>query len=73
MAGSSKLTRTSLLHNTDKIARDGVDSKPWLDDSQNAAWTFWDAADSWLPTWGKGADRGMTVKSVKMWRQGKCK
>lgn len=30
------------------------------------------AKDKWLPTWGKGNDRGMTVKSVKMWQAGKC-
>jgi beta-glucanase (GH16 family) len=30
------------------------------------------AKDQWLPTWGEGADRGMTVKSVKMWQAGKC-
>jgi hypothetical protein len=25
-----------------------------------------------LPTWGEGAERGMTVKSVKMWQAGQC-
>lgn len=30
------------------------------------------AKDQWLPTWGEGNDRGMTVKSVKMWQEGKC-
>jgi hypothetical protein len=32
----------------------------------------WKAIDTWLPTWGQGNDRGMTVKSVKMWQQGAC-
>lgn len=32
-----------------------------------------DAAKSqWLPTWGQGTERGMTVKSVKMWQAGNC-
>jgi hypothetical protein len=30
------------------------------------------AKDEWLPTWGEGVERGMTVKSVKMWQAGKC-
>jgi beta-glucanase (GH16 family) len=30
------------------------------------------AKDTWLPTWGEGNERGMTVKSVKMWEHGKC-
>jgi len=33
---------------------------------------FWNAKDDWLPTWGEGTERGMTVKSVKMWQAGKC-
>lgn len=31
--------------------------------------------DTWLPTWPSGskiAQRGMTIKSVKMWQQGPC-
>jgi beta-glucanase (GH16 family) len=51
---------------------DHVGDKPWIDASSNAQWTFWSAADEWLPTWGKGDSRGMTVKSVKMWQAGKC-
>ncbi|KAH8879634.1 concanavalin A-like lectin/glucanase [Thozetella sp. PMI_491] len=51
---------------------DGVGSKPWLDSSTNAQWTFWSAADEWLPTWGEGDTRGMTVRSVKMWTRGAC-
>lgn len=46
--------------------------KPWLDDATNAQWTFWDAADEWLPTWGEGDARGMTIKSIKMYSRGAC-
>ncbi|KAJ3546946.1 hypothetical protein NM208_g1757 [Fusarium decemcellulare] len=51
---------------------DQVGNKPWINDATNAQWTFWNAANEWLPTWAEGAERGMTVKSVKMWQQGKC-
>jgi len=51
---------------------DNMGNKPWLDDAKNAQWTFWDAANDWLPTWGEGDSRGMTVRSVKMWRKGAC-
>ncbi|GAB7332675.1 hypothetical protein MBLNU13_g04428t1 [Cladosporium sp. NU13] len=51
---------------------DKVGDKPWLNDATNARWTFYDAAKEWLPTWGEGDKRGMTIKSVKMWQQGKC-
>ncbi|KAF2454644.1 glycosyl hydrolase [Lineolata rhizophorae] len=52
--------------------QDGKGEKPWLDDSTSAAADFLRAAGKWLPTWGDGDDRGMTVKSVKMWQQGAC-
>lgn len=51
---------------------DGKGGKPWVDGATNAQWTFWDDAHTWLPTWGKGDARGMTVKSVKMWQAGAC-
>ncbi|TQV91063.1 secreted glucosidase [Cordyceps javanica] len=51
---------------------DGVGAKPWVDGAPNARWSFWDARDQWLPTWGDGDRRGMTVRSVKMWQLGKC-
>ncbi|KAF4509577.1 hypothetical protein G6O67_003739 [Ophiocordyceps sinensis] len=51
---------------------DHVGGKPWIDDAKNAQWAFWDAAKDWLPTWGEGDQRGMTVRSVKMWQQGAC-
>ncbi|GAO17284.1 hypothetical protein UVI_02063460 [Ustilaginoidea virens] len=51
---------------------DHVGEKPWIDGAKNAQWTFWDAAARWLPTWGEGDERGMTVRSVKMWQLGQC-
>lgn len=54
------------------ILRDNIGDKPWVDGATNAQWTFWSAASKWLPTWGEGDTKGMTVKSVKMWQQGKC-
>jgi len=52
---------------------DSVGSKPWVDASTYLArGDFWRAADKWLPTWGTGNTRGMTVKSVKMWQEGAC-
>lgn len=52
--------------------KDKMGDKPWIDDAQNAQWTFWNAAKAWLPTWGEPNERGMTVKSVKMWQAGAC-
>ncbi len=59
-----------LVANT--LSSDKVGNKPWLDSATNAEWAFWSAADEWLPTWGEGDTRGMTVKSVKMWQLGAC-
>jgi hypothetical protein len=52
--------------------RDGQCGKPWVDGSESAALDFLNAQNTWLPTWGAGDLRGMTVKSVKMWQQGAC-
>lgn len=51
---------------------DKVGDKPWLDSATNAQWTFWSAANKWLPTWGEGDARGMTVRKVTMWQAGAC-
>ena len=51
---------------------EGKGNKPWVDGSPSAQADFIKAKDQWLPTWGAGNDRGMTVKSVKMWREGGC-
>ena len=47
---------------------DSVGNKPWADGSPSAPREFWDAKEEWLPTWGKGSKRGMTVQSVKMYK-----
>lgn len=51
---------------------DGVGNKPWGNQSPTAPKEFWDSMDNWLPSWGNGTERGLTVKSVKMWKQGAC-
>ncbi|KAF3048928.1 hypothetical protein E8E11_000200 [Didymella keratinophila] len=50
---------------------DNTFNKPWVDHTPLAAREFWNAREKWLPTWGNCTDRGMTIKSVKMWQQ--CK
>ena len=52
--------------------KDGVGNKPWGDGSETSPKQFWDSQSQWLPTWGVGKSRGMTVKSVRMWQQGAC-
>ncbi|KAH6721567.1 glycosyl hydrolase [Leptodontidium sp. MPI-SDFR-AT-0119] len=52
--------------------RDAVGGKPWIDGGATTVRDFWNAADSWLPTWGDGDEGSLTVKSVKMWELGKC-
>lgn len=52
---------------------DGVAEKPWVDASTYMApGSFYEQVNKWYPTWGEGNDRGMTVKSVKMWQEGAC-
>ncbi|OBT63660.1 hypothetical protein VE03_06122 [Pseudogymnoascus sp. 23342-1-I1] len=52
---------------------DGVGGKPWVDASTYLApGAFYQRVDDWLPTWGEGNARGMTVKAVKMWQEGAC-
>ncbi|KAF3283187.1 hypothetical protein TWF970_001166 [Orbilia oligospora] len=46
--------------------------KPWVDGSGREMRDFWNAVNQWHPTWGSADERGMTVKSVKMWQEGKC-
>ncbi|EOD44125.1 putative beta- -glucan-binding protein [Neofusicoccum parvum UCRNP2] len=46
---------------------DGKFSKPWVDSSATAKKDFWNARNSWYPTW---KDNGqMIIDSVKMWKQ----
>jgi hypothetical protein len=51
---------------------DSYGNKPWADKSENAMKQFWAANTTWLPSWDAGPARGMTVKYVKMWQEGKC-
>ncbi|KAJ3531263.1 hypothetical protein NM208_g8953 [Fusarium decemcellulare] len=51
---------------------DGMGTKPWADGSDTPMKDFWKANSTWLPTWGPVEDRGMIVKSVKMWQEGAC-
>lgn len=51
---------------------DNVGEKPWVNGAKNARWSFWEAKDRWLPSWGEGDERGMTVRKVRMWRAGAC-
>lgn len=52
--------------------RDQLGGKPWVDASKSAMKEFYLAQESWLPSWGTPEDRGMIVKSVKMWELGAC-
>lgn len=57
---------------TDGHFPDGEGGKPWINANPNAMSDFWKSADQWLPTWPAQNDRGMTIKKIKMWQQGKC-
>jgi hypothetical protein len=46
---------------------DGKSNKPWIDGSPTAKRDFWQARDSWFPTWEKNGR--MEVKHVKMMQQ----
>ncbi|KAI0125340.1 beta-1,3-glucan-binding protein [Xylariales sp. AK1849] len=45
---------------------DGQSNKPWLDASTNAPKDFWNAQDTWYPTWTAPA---MEISQVMMWQQ----
>jgi len=51
---------------------DQIGNKPWGDKSPTAQLEFWNASSIWFPTWGNGTDRGLSVKSVKMYSIGAC-
>jgi hypothetical protein len=48
-----------------------VGGKPWSNQSPNAAFDFWSAKASWLPTWNldqnNGEDAAMQVDYVRVW------
>ena len=50
--------------------KDGASGKPWVDQSLTAKKDFWDARNSWLPTWQDNGE--MVVSSVKIWQEGAC-
>lgn len=45
---------------------DGKSDKPWIDTSENAPKDFWEARDTWYPTWKQPQ---MEVKRVVMLQQ----
>ncbi|GAO51469.1 hypothetical protein G7K_5569-t1 [Saitoella complicata NRRL Y-17804] len=47
---------------------DNMKNKPWGDSTTTARRDFWAAKDEWYPTWPAVEDRGMVVKSVKMYQ-----
>ncbi|KAJ5392623.1 hypothetical protein N7509_008113 [Penicillium cosmopolitanum] len=57
---------------TNNYFPDQMDGKPWVDASESAMKEFYLAQSSWLPSWGTPEERGMIVKSVKMWELGAC-
>lgn len=54
---------------TNGYFKDGASNKPWGDASPSAPSEFWSQHGIWYPTWGAKDERGMTVKSVKMYKQ----
>lgn len=47
--------------------KDGEAGKPWVDKSLTAKRDFWEAKDSWYPTWKENAQ--MVISKVQMWQQ----
>lgn len=68
----SRLRAGKLSRLTHFCYRDAIGDKPWADSSETPMRDFWKANDTWLPTWGPVKDRGMIVKSVRMWQEGAC-
>lgn len=50
---------------------EGVDGKPWTDDSTHAVNTFYDNKADWYPTW-KDEDAALKVDWVKVWNNDKA-
>ncbi|KAK7203187.1 concanavalin A-like lectin/glucanase domain-containing protein [Myxozyma melibiosi] len=54
---------------TNGFFQDGVGNKPWInDDRQTAMRAFWDAKDSWWPSWGDEESRALVVDHVKIYK-----
>ncbi|ODQ49727.1 concanavalin A-like lectin/glucanase [Saitoella complicata NRRL Y-17804] len=47
---------------------DTMKGKPWVDATATARRDFWSARDEWYKTWPAEEERGMIVKSVKMYQ-----
>jgi len=48
---------------------DGKSGKPWVDASPTAKKDFWDARDTWYPTWQASGAGQMEISKVEMWQQ----
>ncbi|KUI61892.1 Beta-1,3-glucan-binding protein [Cytospora mali] len=48
---------------------DGVQGKPWADESETPRKDFWDDRAVWGPTWAEEGHGEMIVKEVSMWQQ----
>lgn len=59
---SSVLTMTTLF----RYFPDGQGGKPWSDQGQHAVNDFWNARNSWLPTWN-GEAAALKIDSIKVW------
>ncbi|KAF4984004.1 hypothetical protein FZEAL_709 [Fusarium zealandicum] len=51
---------------------DAIGGKPWADSSETPMRDFWKGNETWVPTWGTKEERGMVIRSVKMWQEGRC-
>lgn len=49
--------------------QDGKSGKPWIDGSPTAKKDFWNAQDTWYPTWTAEGAGQMEVTKVEMWQQ----
>ncbi|BFZ65475.1 hypothetical protein YB2330_006648 [Saitoella coloradoensis] len=47
---------------------DAMKGKPWIDATLAARRDFWSARDEWYKTWPAKEERGMVVKSVRMYQ-----
>ncbi|KAI8973645.1 concanavalin A-like lectin/glucanase domain-containing protein [Mycotypha africana] len=42
-------------------------AKPWQNDNAHAMNQFYNARDTWLPTWGEGNRRALAIDWIRMW------
>lgn len=48
---------------------DGIDGKPWSDDSISPRKDFWHGKSQWYPTWEQNSGGELLIKRVSMWQQ----